>query len=159
MVACSDSLGNPFPEQKSRVPHGTHRAMCPGTWGLQQARKLPQSRFKMSGLIHNLGLTVKDPWASRAFYDAVLGFMGYRLARVEVRGFDWELTTQGGGFSSIGLMKAQGPGLLRVHDRYAPGLHHVAWHADSRGDVDNLQAADRNRCHGARSPSRLSHLW
>ena len=31
-----------------------------------------------------------------------------------------------------------GPGLLRVHDRYAPGLHHVAWHADSRGDVDNL---------------------
>ena len=67
----------------------------------------------MRGLVHHLDLTVKDPWASRAFYDAVLGFMGYRLVRQDVRGFDWELTTQDGGLSSIGLMKAQGPGLAR----------------------------------------------
>jgi glyoxylase I family protein len=92
----------------------------------------------MRGLIHHLDLTVSDPWASRAFYDAVLGFMGYRLVREDVRGFDWELTTLDGGFSSIGLVKAEGPGLVRAHDRYAPGLHHVAWHADSRIDVDNL---------------------
>ena len=112
--------------------------MRPGTWSLQQAQKPPHSSFQMRGLIHHLDLTVKDPWASRAFYDAVLRFMGYRLVREDERGFDWELTTQGGGFSSIGLMKAEGPGLVRVHDRYGPGLHHVAWHADSRIDVDNL---------------------
>jgi glyoxylase I family protein len=105
---------------------------------LQHVKKSPHSRFQMRGLIHHLDLTVKDPWASRAFYDAVLGFMGYRLVREDVRGFDWELTTQDGGFSSIGLMTAEGVGLSRIHDRYAPGLHHVAWHADSRVDVDNL---------------------
>jgi glyoxylase I family protein len=92
----------------------------------------------MRGLIHHLDLTVKDPWASRAFYDSVLGFMGYRLIREDALGFDWELTRPDGGFASIGLMKAEGAGLNREHDRYAPGLHHVAWHAASRKDVDNL---------------------
>ena len=27
-----------------------------------------------------------------------------------------------------------------MHDRYSPGLHHVAWHAQSRADVDRLHA-------------------
>jgi catechol 2,3-dioxygenase-like lactoylglutathione lyase family enzyme len=93
---------------------------------------------EMRGLIHHLDLTVKDPWASCAFYDAVLGFMGYRRVREDTRGFDWELTAPGGGFTSIGLMKAEGPGSVRAHDRYAPGLHHVSWHADSREDVNRL---------------------
>jgi hypothetical protein len=37
-------------------------------------------------------------------------------------------------------MKAEGPGRDRVHDRYAPGLHHLAWQAGSRDDVDRLHA-------------------
>ena len=45
----------------------THRAMRRGTWGLQQAKKLPHSSFQMRGLIHHVDLTVKDPWASQAF--------------------------------------------------------------------------------------------
>jgi glyoxylase I family protein len=94
----------------------------------------------MRGAIHHLDLTVKDPWVSCAFYDAVLGFMGYRRVREDERGFDWELAPPGGGFISIGLAKAEGAGRERVHDRYAPGLHHVAWHADSREDVDRLYA-------------------
>ena len=87
----------------------------------------------MRGMIHHLDLTVKDPWASRPFYDAVLGFMGYRRVREDVRGFDWELSSLSGDLASIGLMKAEGAGRERVHDRYAPGLHHAAWHAHSRG--------------------------
>lgn len=35
-------------------------------------------------------------------------------------------------------MKAVGEGATRTHDRYSPGLHHVAWHAESRADVDRL---------------------
>ena len=92
----------------------------------------------MRGSVHHLDLTVKDPWASCAFYDAVLGFMGYQRVREDVRGFDWELTSPLGGFVSVGLKKAQGVGRDRVHDRYAPGLHHVAWRANSRSDVDGL---------------------
>jgi catechol 2,3-dioxygenase-like lactoylglutathione lyase family enzyme len=92
----------------------------------------------MRGLIHHLDLTVKDPWASRAFYDAVLGFMGYRLAKEDSRGFDWDLATPSGACCSIGLAKAEGNGRMRLHDRYSPGLHHVAWQTDSRADVDRL---------------------
>lgn len=92
----------------------------------------------MRGTIHHLDLTVKDPWASRAFYDAVLGFMGYRCTKEDARGFDWDLQTPGAGFCSIGIMKANEAGRARAHDRYAPGLHHVAWQAASRADVDQL---------------------
>lgn len=93
----------------------------------------------MRGSIHHLDLTVKDPWASRAFYAAVLGFMGYREAAEYPRGFDYDLATPGG-FCSIGVMKAEGPNAGRAHDRYSPGLHHVAWNAASRDDVDALHA-------------------
>jgi catechol 2,3-dioxygenase-like lactoylglutathione lyase family enzyme len=92
----------------------------------------------MRGVVHHLDLTVKDPWASCAFYDAVLGFMGYRRVREDARGFDWEKTSPEGDIVSIGLMKAEGAGKQQTHNRYAPGLHHVAWKADSREDVDSL---------------------
>lgn len=93
----------------------------------------------MRGAIHHLDLTVRDPWASRDFYAAVLGFMGYREVAEDDRGFDYELST-GDGFCSIGIMKAVGPNAGRAHDRYSPGLHHVAWTAESREDVDVLHA-------------------
>jgi len=91
----------------------------------------------MRGAIHHLDLTVRDPRASRAFYAAVLGFMGYREVADHDRGFDYDLATPDG-FCSIGIMKAQGPNAERAHDRYSPGLHHVAWTAQSREDVDRL---------------------
>lgn len=94
----------------------------------------------MRGAVHHLDLTVRDPWASRAFYDAVLGFMGYRRVREDARGFDWDLATPGGGLASVGVKRAEGPGRDRPHDRYAPGLHHVAWRAESREDVDRMHA-------------------
>ena len=93
----------------------------------------------MRGTIHHLDLTVRDPWASRPFYDSVLGFLGYRRTKEDERGFDWDLNDDQGRFvSSIGIARATGEGLSRHHDRYSPGLHHVAWHAASRGDVDRL---------------------
>lgn len=89
----------------------------------------------MRGAIHHIDLTVKDPWESRAFYDAVLGFMGYRCNKEDAWGFDYELV---GGGTEIGIRKADGAGLSRTHDRYSPGLHHIAWRAESREDVDRL---------------------
>ncbi len=92
----------------------------------------------MRGRIHHLDLTVKDPWVSAPFYDAVLGFMGYRRADGDADGLDWQLHSSGKGFASIGLVAAREPAADRPHNRSAPGLHHVAWHADSRADVDAL---------------------
>lgn len=90
------------------------------------------------GGIHHIDLTVKDPEASRAFYQAVLGFMGYRLVDDHPHGFDMDL--DGAPFCSIGLIMAKGANADRMHDRYTPGLHHLAWAAESREDVDALYA-------------------
>jgi glyoxylase I family protein len=88
----------------------------------------------MRGSIHHLDLTVRSIAASAPFYEAVLGFLGYRRVREEADGIDWDLQTPSG-VCSIGINPARS---TRVHDRYACGLHHFAWCAASRDDVDDL---------------------
>ena len=88
------------------------------------------------GRPHHIDLTVLDPARSRAFYDAVLGFMGYRLVKEDERGFDWNLEEPSGSFCSIGLVRATGDNRERLHDRRSSGLHHLAFHAESRADAD-----------------------
>ena len=44
----------------------------------------------MRGGIHHIDLTVKDPAASRPFYEAVLGFLGYRCIADHPRGYDFD---------------------------------------------------------------------
>lgn len=51
------------------------------------------------------------------------------------RGFDFAPAQR---TPSIGLKTSEGPNRNRPHGRYSPGLHHVAWRADSRRDVDDL---------------------
>src|SRR3546814_13751894 len=49
--------------------------------GAEWRRRLRIDRcvgMTMRGLIHHIDLTVSDKERSRAFYDAVLGFLGYR---------------------------------------------------------------------------------
>lgn len=90
----------------------------------------------MRGEIHHLDLTVKDPWASRAFYDAVLGHMGYRVAKEDSYGFDYHRRDEDA--TQVSIRRAEGDGLIRKHNRYSPGLHHLAWRAASRDDVDEF---------------------
>ena len=92
----------------------------------------------MRGFIHHLDLTVKDPRVSAPFYDAVLGHMGYRRWSEDENGIDWEHATSRDRLPTVGIFKARGDGASRRHDRYSPGLHHVAWIAESREDVDAL---------------------
>jgi catechol 2,3-dioxygenase-like lactoylglutathione lyase family enzyme len=70
--------------------------------------------------------------------------MGYKLSAgspfsAEETGFDFDLRSEGG-FCSIGSLSARGEHANRVHDRYSPGLHHIAWNAASRADVDAMYA-------------------
>ncbi|HEV2599720.1 VOC family protein [Sphingopyxis sp.] len=90
----------------------------------------------MRGLVHHIDLTVTDKERSRLFYDAVLGFLGYRRSADYKHGSDWD--REGEPFHSIGIIEARGEGAARAHDRYSPGLHHLAWTAESRADVDAL---------------------
>ena len=81
---------------------------------------------------------MKNAKASRAFYESVLGFMGYTLSDTTPFGFDFDLKTPGARFTSIGIRDASGPNAARDHDRYTIGLHHIAWTAESRADVDAM---------------------
>ena len=92
----------------------------------------------MRGMVHHVDLTVLDPERSRSFSESVLGFMGYRRVSADARGYDFDLEQRDGGFCSIGLVRAQSNGRKRRHNRHSPGLHHLAWSAESRDDVNQL---------------------
>jgi catechol 2,3-dioxygenase-like lactoylglutathione lyase family enzyme len=89
----------------------------------------------MRGAVHHIDLTVGDLDRSDAFYGKVLAFLGYRRVRGDSTGIDWDLRISGNLVCSIGLKPARSD---RVHDRYSAGLHHLAWHAASREEVDRL---------------------
>jgi catechol 2,3-dioxygenase-like lactoylglutathione lyase family enzyme len=98
--------------------------------------------------INHIDLTVKDAHASRPFYESVLGFMGYKLSAgnpfaPDETGFDFDLR-DGDDFCSIGILSARGTSADRMHDRYSPGLHHIALMAASREDVDAMYAHLQN---------------
>ncbi len=88
------------------------------------------------GHLHHLDLTVADPEKSAGFYDLVLGHMGYSRVHESEHGIDYGM--EGKLYPSIGVHRAQGVNAGRKHDRYSPGLHHLALWAESRADVDAL---------------------
>lgn len=92
------------------------------------------------GFVHHIDLSVTDLARSKAFYEAVLKHMGYAVGEdYGARGQDYDLVTPQG-FSSIGIRVSEGTHASRQHDRYSPGLHHLAWTAASCADVDALYA-------------------
>jgi len=93
----------------------------------------------MKGL-HHLDLNVSDLGRSASFYDRVLTHLG--LSRVmdsdgEEAGFDW-IAPRGTniGYFSIGIVPAKSRG--KTHDRFAPGLHHLALKSETKEAVDAL---------------------
>jgi catechol 2,3-dioxygenase-like lactoylglutathione lyase family enzyme len=95
------------------------------------------------GAIDHLDLTVSDPEVSEPFYRAVLGYMGFepvRLTQGSTRLPIFESAAGGQRVFSIALQAARAEKKGAGHDRHAPGLHHVAFRASSRSDVDRLHA-------------------
>ena len=92
----------------------------------------------LRGGIDHLDLTVSDPASSEAFYRAVLGYMGFepvRLAHGATHLRIFQVVGDGQRIFSIALQPAKHAG---SHDRYSPGLHHIAFKAESRADVNGL---------------------
>ncbi len=97
--------------------------------------------FSMRGILSHLDLTVSDAARSVAFYDSVLGFLGYGQGEMDLSAEDhaiggWGIRGEDGNLFSIALEPARGTNADRSHDRYAPGLHHIAFEAESRAEVD-----------------------
>jgi glyoxylase I family protein len=88
----------------------------------------------MRGQMHHLDLTVGDLARSKPFYALVLGFLGYRCVKDTDEVVVWDLVMPDG-VCGIAIRPEH---RRRVHDRYTVGLHHFAWNADNRQDVDRL---------------------
>jgi catechol 2,3-dioxygenase-like lactoylglutathione lyase family enzyme len=84
------------------------------------------------GWLHHIDLTVSDLPRSTVFYDRILPLMGFRRIDDCAEGPLWA-----GAGMELGLQPAQAA--VR-HDRYAPGLHHLAFGAPARADVDRVHA-------------------
>lgn len=84
----------------------------------------------MTGWIHHLDVTVSDMRRSTEFYDRILPLMDFRRLPDCAEGPVWA-----GATVEVGLQKARSQD---SHDRYSPGLHHLAFGAPSRDAVDEL---------------------
>ena len=85
------------------------------------------------GAFNHLSLTVTDMARAEKYYDRLLGFLGYQQAEKSDAFILW--ASQHG---AITLSPAKPDSPNKTHDRYSPGLHHFAFSADSREDVDRL---------------------
>jgi glyoxylase I family protein len=92
------------------------------------------------GSMNHLRLTVTDIPRAERFYNPLLGFMGYQLVEESESRLAWAAMTQAGALQWVIVSVANGPNSTRPHDRYSPGLHHFAWAADSREEVDRLHS-------------------
>ena len=86
--------------------------------------------METGGAIHHIDITVQELGPSTKFYDHVLLLMGFRRTAGVPEGPIWA-----GAHLEVGLQAARS---RRPHDRYSPGLHHLAFSAPSRTAVDQL---------------------
>ncbi len=89
------------------------------------------------GRIHHIDLSVSDLQRATMFYGFVLPEMGFERIDDVSEGPLWA-----GDGVEIGLRTAT---TVRTHDRYSPGLHHLAFTADSHAAVDALYEKLRQR--------------
>lgn len=89
-----------------------------------------------TGWLHHIDLTASDLARSTAFYDRVLPLLGFRRIADAPDGTPlWA-----GAQVEIGVVAAR-PTAARPHDRYAPGLHHLAFGAPDRAAVERVHRA------------------
>lgn len=90
------------------------------------------------GSINHLRLTVTDIPRARRFYEPLLRFMGYTLVEADDKRLAWAGWSASEVLHWFILSVANEEHLDAKHDRYAPGLHHLAWNASSRDEVDRF---------------------
>lgn len=104
-----------------------------------------------AGPLDHIDLSVSDPARSIPFYAALLEALGYRRVASDATDFAgaspqrawWALDVPGQVHFGIEVRPSRGENRSRRYDRYAPGPHHLAFHAESREHVDRVHEALR----------------
>ncbi|MDP1961009.1 MAG: VOC family protein [Reyranella sp.] len=97
---------------------------------------------RLRGVVHHIDLTVRDLATSTPFYEALLGFLGYTRVKHQAALQVWDLVEGGRLLGGVALRAAHS---ARPHDRYSAGLHHLAFHAADRADVDRAHAVMKEK--------------
>lgn len=87
------------------------------------------------GAINHVALTVTDLQNAEAVLGPVLKFLGYEKSEALEGLSVWVSDTVG---TAVNLWQAREDLQTHEHRRYAPGLHHLAFNATSRRQVDDL---------------------
>ncbi|MFL5871524.1 MAG: VOC family protein [Solirubrobacterales bacterium] len=96
--------------------------------------------------VDHLDLVVTDLERSLAFYTALLEPLGFdRTSEIEGERGERVVYIGGAGVASVSLRVAQSSAHPTPYDRYAVGIHHLAFVASSRDQVDERAAWLRDR--------------
>ncbi len=102
-----------------------------------------------SGTISHIDISVGYPELSIPFYEALLTQLGFTRMTTDHPGFSganpsrawWSITYSDGGRFGIEVRPAHREKRDQRYDRYRPGPHHIAFHAESRRMVDAVHNA------------------
>lgn len=87
------------------------------------------------GAVNHIAICVSNLTRSMSFYRPILTFLSYENSEsfpgVEI----WESQSTG---TAVNLWQAKGEHIESKHYDYAPGLHHLAFHAAERKEVDEF---------------------
>lgn len=105
--------------------------------------------MSVRGPLSHIDLSVSDPDRAIPFYASLLEALGYQRLDVPYEDFQgsrprracWTIRDGQGAHFGIEVRPASGPDRERRIDRYAPGTHHMAFHAESAADVDRVHEA------------------
>ncbi len=89
------------------------------------------------GTINHLRLTVSEMDRSKVFYEPLMERLGYRLVQESADRLAWASWAPHGTLHWL-IMSIADPRKCRTHDRYTPGLHHLAWNVEDRASVDSF---------------------
>ena len=100
----------------------------------------------VNGALSHIDISVGYPERSIPFYHALLTNLGYRRWTPDAPDFSgpnprraaWSMTYPGGATFGIECRPAREDAKDRTYDRYEPGPHHLAFHAESPEKVDEL---------------------
>lgn len=103
----------------------------------------------VTGPLSHIDMTIRDPDRSIPFYETLFRALGWRRFPVDLPDFTgphprraaWFVRDPSGAFFGLEIRPARSESRDKVHDRYAPGLHHMAFHAESPEAVDRVHAA------------------
>lgn len=100
----------------------------------------------VTGTLSHIDVSVGRPERSIPFYDAFFRALGYRRWFPDLPEFSgdpperaaWGLKGPGGEWFGVEVRPARADARERRYDRYEPGPHHIAFHAESPATVDRV---------------------